>query len=95
MDAQPNMMMPAPAAPDAETRGAAAFELDDEMENPAAETEAPELLIPSALFPKGCKEGDTYTVTGTVGKMGQKVAFTPTGAFKQGGSPAKEDSAKN
>ncbi len=80
MDAQPNMM----DGP----RQQAAEEMDQEFENPAGETQAPELLIPASLFPKGCKEGDVYTVTGTVGKMGSKVAFTPTEAFKPAESKA-------
>lgn len=66
-----------------QVRREVAAELTDELEDPRAEgAEAPELLISAAMFPKGCKEGDTYTVTGTVGKMGSKVSFTPTGAFK-------------
>ena len=76
-----------PKGPYETPMAAAAAELEGEFENPAGETEAPELLIPASLFPKGCKEGDVYTVTGTVGKMGSKVAFTPTEAFKPGASP--------
>ena len=79
----------APTGPYDSPGAAAAAELEGEFENPAAGTEAPELLIPASLFPKGCKEGDVYTVTGTVGKMGSKVAFTPTEAFKPGASPEK------
>jgi hypothetical protein len=63
----------------------AAQGLVDEMEDPRGEGEAPEVMLPSALFPKGCKEGAAVTVKGIVGKMGNKVGFTPTEVVKEGG----------
>ena len=69
----------------------AAAELDGEMENPAGEAEGTELLVPASLFPKGCKEGDVYTVKGVVGKMGSKVGFTPTEAFKPAAPEAAQE----
>jgi hypothetical protein len=60
-------------------RRGAALDLVEEMEDPRAEgTTSPEVMIPSSMFPKGCKEGATVTISGTVGKMGNKVGFTPT-----------------
>ena len=83
----PNMMGSGLGGP----RAAAAEELEGDMQNPASEGEGDELLIPAALFPKGCKEGDTYTVSGIVGKMGSKVSFTPTGTFKPGATEAAHE----
>lgn len=82
---QPNGMFGSP-------KGEAMSAMLEEMENPAAQmpgTTSPELLIPRNLFPKDCKEGDIYTVTGTVGQVGSKVSFTPTEAFK----PSVEEEA--
>lgn len=66
-------------------RKGAAQSLVEEMENPSATGDSPEVMIPASLFPKGCKEGAEVTIKGMVGKMGSKVGFTPTEVTYEGG----------
>lgn len=72
-------------------RQGAAQDLVAELEDPRGMgATSPELMIPASMFPKGCKEGSEVMVKGTVGKMGNKVGFTPTEIKPCGGMESND-----
>lgn len=77
-------------------RQGAAQALVDELEDPRAMGEtSPEVMIPAAMFPKGCKEGAEVMIKGTVGKMGSKVGFTPTKVVYEQGNIGDAEGASD